>query len=212
MERIPELARYGNGWWPPVRLERFVVFREDCALFAEEAMRITLDDAEVITLDASHIDELLALPERTKTRRVYELRLAQGNLGLAVRHDGRIIAIMWAMLGWFYYGADRMPLHSDEAYVFDGYVVPAFRGHGLAGYMWHALIKRLADGGRTRGRPSLGSGRARIAVHRRRSAPDRGGGRGESARHPRVRRSGGAGRGGLDPSRDRRLAQQPPDP
>lgn len=150
MERIPELARYGNGWWPPVRLERFVVFREDCALFAEEAMRITLDDAEVIALDASHIDELLALPERTKTRRVYELRLAQGNLGLAVRHDGRIIAIMWAMLGWLYYGTYRMPLHSDEAYVFDGYVVPAFRGHGLAGYMRHALIKRLADGGRTR--------------------------------------------------------------
>ena len=96
------------------------------------------------------MDDLVSLANRDTPIEDLQMRFMCRNLCLAVLKDQRIIAFSWASFGLLQCGSDVCRLLAIEAYRFDAYTVPEYRGGGLAGVIRRQLHRDLAAMGRAR--------------------------------------------------------------
>lgn len=114
-----------------------------------------------------HLSELAA---RRRSAGAAELiaRWQRGHRCLAARVEGRLVGTMWAATGptWLaYFGCKFIPSPS-EAYRFDAYTDPAFRGHGIAPALSTEWMHRLrAEGCAWAIRLTLPENRAALRAH-----------------------------------------------
>lgn len=135
-----------KSWWPPVKVSRFYVFREDFSRADAGDLTPPVEGLHIVYLREEDAAEIHALRGEDVSVDVMRRRFERGDLCLGLRKEGELICVSWAFTGWVYFGCYRMPLKSDEVFLFDLFVKPAFRGNGIAGYarcrMWERL-KRL---------------------------------------------------------------------
>lgn len=77
------------------------------------------------------------------TREQLSERVRQGHLCVLTRYQGRVAGYTWADLHSLNDAACDFVLGPGEAYLFDAYVVPEFRGRGLAPYLRYACYEEL---------------------------------------------------------------------
>jgi ribosomal protein S18 acetylase RimI-like enzyme len=82
------------------------------------------------------------------TEKVVRNRLKRGDLCIVLKHNGEIAGYTWADLQRVSDAACNFPLERDEAYLYDAYIAPQFRGRGLAPYMRSECYKHLRATGR----------------------------------------------------------------
>ena len=72
-------------------------------------------------------------------------RLKRGHYCLALLNEGNVIAFNWINPFECSGQLCSFPLHPDEAYLYDAYTIPAYRGKRLAPYLRYQTYKSLAN-------------------------------------------------------------------
>jgi hypothetical protein len=82
------------------------------------------------------------------TEEVVRKRLERGHLCIVLKHGSAIAGYTWADLHRVSDDTCNFPLADDEAYLYDAYISPQFRGRSLAPYMRSECYKHLRAAGR----------------------------------------------------------------
>jgi len=135
--------------WIGIDIDPFIVFREGLDLCPATAGDLPMDELMVAMIESDQLPRIEELPDRQTTVDVMKARLRRGDRCLGVFHREKLIAFSWAFLSHIYLGRYRLPLEPDEAYLFDAYTVPDFRGRGLSGFLRYHLYRELQKQGRT---------------------------------------------------------------
>ena len=98
-------------------------------------------------LDAADIPAVAA-SRRWNTVDEIRARLAKGHLCIVLKNGGRIAGYTWADLAEVNDSACDYPLRAGEAYLYDAFIAPEFRGHSLAPYLRVESYKHLHQLGR----------------------------------------------------------------
>lgn len=69
--------------------------------------------------------------------------LKEGSKCFGIKYHGELVAFTWLNLRECTFDGYRFPLKEDEAYLFDAYTIPSFRGKGIAPYIRYQLYKEL---------------------------------------------------------------------
>ena len=104
--------------------------------------------AELGLLDRDDVGEYVALHPQA-TRAELERRLAAGDRCHVARAGGRLVAARWAAFteARVPYLEHTFPLAEDEAFVYDVFGDPAWRGRGVSRALFHTMNARLRSEG-----------------------------------------------------------------
>lgn len=102
---------------------------------------------EMGSLNSHDMGPMAAIPDRSISREVLIARLKEGKRCFGIKYQGQIAAFTWVDLKEFGVSASRSQLKENEAYLFDAYTLPAFRGKGLAPLIRNYAYEQLADMG-----------------------------------------------------------------
>jgi len=102
-------------------------------------------------LSSGGVDDYLTLRPEARREQVQQ-RWDVGHLCFAARHEGRLVACCWAALAgaWSDYLRCAVELAPGEAYLFDAYTLPAWRGRGIAHAVCMQQLSYLRQAGRRR--------------------------------------------------------------
>ena len=89
-----------------------------------------------------------AIPYRIFTEQQLVARLEEGKVCFAAKCDGRIAAFTWCNMHECHFKGHSFPLKEDEAYMFDTFTMPSFRGKGIAPYLRNRHYQELAESGK----------------------------------------------------------------
>lgn len=70
-------------------------------------------------------------------------RLSKGHLCMVLKYEGKIAGYTWAEFAGIGNADCDFVLRSGEAYLYDAFIVPDYRGRGLASYMRFECYERL---------------------------------------------------------------------
>ena len=90
---------------------------------------------------------LSRLPCRSISKNDLIKRLKNGHYCLALLHEGNVVAFNWVNPFECSGQLCAFPLHSDEAYLYDAYTIPSYRGKRLAPYLIYQTYKTLSNFG-----------------------------------------------------------------
>lgn len=142
---LEALAKVGGNFRP------FVLFRESVFDSTVEDLVAEFDGYETKYLDADDMAPIAALaelPGRDISENDLRQRLQAGNKCLAVINNGELMAFSWYDLTNCTFRGYPFALKANEAYLFDAYTFPPFRGKGLALYLRCRLYRELTSLGR----------------------------------------------------------------
>lgn len=111
---------------------------------------VGLRDAVVRSLGPADMADVAAVPWRGLDEAFFRARLERGNGCLGLYDGDRLAAFSWFDLNECNYEGWRFPLRPGEAYLFDAFTLPAWRGRGLAPYIRYRVYEVLAARGCTR--------------------------------------------------------------
>jgi len=99
-------------------------------------------------LSADDIDDYVRLVPGASAMQI-RARLSQGQRCFAVRHDGRLVAVSWALTGRVHvpYLRASLRLERDEALIAEAYVAPELRGLGVSSSAGRHRLTWLRDAG-----------------------------------------------------------------
>jgi GNAT superfamily N-acetyltransferase len=82
-------------------------------------------------------------------REIMEMRLRRGDECFGIWRNGEIVHSAWVATGWGWseYLNRGIEMESNEAYIFDTFTSPAWRGHGLAAQKYGMLLDHLGGRG-----------------------------------------------------------------
>ncbi|MGI9258047.1 MAG: GNAT family N-acetyltransferase [Gammaproteobacteria bacterium] len=122
-------------------LNLFWLFREGTTTDEDSSAELTNTYPSSI-LESSDLESATAY-ESWHTVESFQSRLNEGHVCIAVKDAGRVIGFTWANPRNVHDSACDYPLESGEAYLYDAYVAPAYRGKGLAPYMRKECYRHL---------------------------------------------------------------------
>jgi ribosomal protein S18 acetylase RimI-like enzyme len=101
-------------------------------------------------LEAGNSADVAAMGDFDSWRTVERIRarLGKGDLCVMLKNQGRIAGFTWADLDEINDSACDYELGSGEAYLYDAFIAPEYRGRGLAAYMRAESYKHLRGTGR----------------------------------------------------------------
>jgi hypothetical protein len=141
MQRVVErLRRIGidfNPYW---------LFREGARPHRADWPELALEFPSSV-LDARDIPAIAACTP-WNTEQVVRGRLSRGDLCIVLKHGSEIAGYTWADLQRVSDAACTFPLGRHEAYLYDAYIAPQFRGRSLAPYMRAECYEHLRAVGR----------------------------------------------------------------
>ena len=144
-EILDGLARRGLVFYPYIVFEESPDARFDRAPALEKlnARRLTEDDAE----------QLAAISVRSHDAEAIRKRFRRGDVGVGAFDGSTLVAYTWCDLerfGSIGQKGSRRALAHDEAYLYDAFTLPAYRGHGLVPYLRSEVYKLMDAAGRRR--------------------------------------------------------------
>ena len=80
----------------------------------------------------------------------YANMIRRGTLCFGIKDEGKLIAKMWVNLEEYNSALYSQPLQADEAYLFDAFANPDYRGQNLAPYLRLKCYQAAISRGRTR--------------------------------------------------------------
>jgi len=129
-------------------IDPFYIFREGTEFTPAELKNRNLDGIKIGFAKPEHLHLLLNFSDRPALPDKLKERFDNGDLCLAAWVDGEIVAFTWADLKVFSFKTYRFPLQENEAYLYDAYTSPQFRGKRIADYLRYQLYLALAEQGR----------------------------------------------------------------
>ena len=75
-------------------------------------------------------------------------KLKKGNICLGIKHADKLVAYSWYTLKKCSFKGKKYKLKDNEAYLFDMYTLPSYRGKGIAPYLRYQAYRELEKLGR----------------------------------------------------------------
>jgi ribosomal protein S18 acetylase RimI-like enzyme len=141
MQRLVERLRLIG-----VHVTPFLLFREGARAQQTEWPGLASEFPSSV-LKISDIAAVAALT-RWNTEQIVRARLAKGDLCIVLKHGDEIAGYTWADLERVSDSTFSFALGPGEAYLYDAYVAPQFRGRSLAPYLRAESYKHLRAAGR----------------------------------------------------------------
>jgi GNAT superfamily N-acetyltransferase len=105
---------------------------------------------EITFLTHEDIQNLDRIEGRIVTAQSMQDNLNRGHKCLGLKIDGKVAAFTWCLLDVFPFPPTKeYALRQNEAYLFDMYVLRAYRGHAIAPLLRYSCYEKLAKIGRT---------------------------------------------------------------
>jgi ribosomal protein S18 acetylase RimI-like enzyme len=141
MQRLVErLRRIGVDFSP------FLLFREGVTVHQTEWPELAREFPSSV-LEPGDVPAVAACTP-WNTEQIVRARLAKGDLCVVLKSGGEIAGYTWADLERVSDSTFAFPLGPGEAYLYDAYVAPKFRGRSLAPYLRTESYKHLRAAGR----------------------------------------------------------------
>lgn len=140
-ELLDRLGRAGVVFYP------YIVFRE-CDAGLEPARHTGF---EIRRLGQHDTEQLVTVAARTLSRQKVEERFRNGHLAVGAFDGGSLVAYTWCNRTHFGGVGQKTPrrlLEGHEAYLYDAFTAPDYRGHGLVPQLRSELYRQLAADGR----------------------------------------------------------------
>ncbi len=131
-----------------IRINPYYIFLEGIKLTPSGLEIRKPEDIEFSFLQKENMPMILDFPDRNESLKTLNQRLEHGDICIAAWHKGIIIAFSWANLSELSFRPYNMPLSGNEAYLYDAYTAPEFRGKRIADVLRYQLYTGLAEQGR----------------------------------------------------------------
>jgi hypothetical protein len=131
-----------------IRIMPFYVFSEGHFSGTIHKKKNEFNEYEIVFLGPKDMREMSEIPFRYICEKRLQKRLKDGNLCLGIRYHGELVAFTWCDLTRCNFTGLNFLLEKDEAYLYDAYTNPLFRGKGIAPYLRCQLYKNLAEIGK----------------------------------------------------------------
>ncbi len=106
-----------------------------------------LESYEMRRLDSQDMHLMAGIPDRHFDEEALIKRLKEGKRCFGIKCRGQIAAFTWVNFKECGMSASRSLLNENEAYLYDAYTLPAFRGKGLAPLVRYYTYRQLEDMG-----------------------------------------------------------------
>jgi GNAT superfamily N-acetyltransferase len=126
-------------------LDPYVLFREGVRPHQTEWPDLASEFSSSV-LDASDLPAVAACVSRTEEQ--IRARLHKGHLCVVLKHGSRIAGYTWADSDEVNDAACDYELRPGEAYLYDAFIAPEFRGRGLAPYLRVESYRHLRQAGK----------------------------------------------------------------
>jgi GNAT superfamily N-acetyltransferase len=110
----------------------YYVILEELGTKNRPPINAELESHEITSFDNRDMKQMAAIPDRRFSEEELIARLKEEKKCYGVKIAGQIAAFTWVDLKEFGMSCSRSLLKKHEAYLFDAYTLPAFRGKGLA--------------------------------------------------------------------------------
>ena len=127
----------------------FYIFNEDVKARMSVNDLALPDDFTVVTLNETDMKEMEQLPMRTRKESELLNLMRKGNHCLGIRINGQLAAFTWYNQHECNFSGSTFALEDKEAYLFDAYTSPDFRGMNLAPLIRQEVYKALDEQGIT---------------------------------------------------------------
>jgi GNAT superfamily N-acetyltransferase len=131
-----------------IRINPYHIFLEGLKLTPSGLEIRKPEDIEFSFLQKENMPMILDFPDRNESLKTLNQRLDHGDICIAAWYKGKIIAFSWANLSEISFRPYNMPLSGNEAYLYDAYTAPEFRGKRIADVLRYHLYTGLAEQGR----------------------------------------------------------------
>jgi GNAT superfamily N-acetyltransferase len=133
-----------------INIMPFYVFSENLSNNTTPHLGTGLDEYDTGLLGPEDMREIAEIPFRNIPEETLLKRLNDGKLCFGMKYHGKIIAFSWCDPKGCEFKGYNVPLREDEAYLFDAYTLPSFRGKGLLPYLRYYQYMELAKSGKCR--------------------------------------------------------------
>ena len=127
----------------------FYIFNEDVKARMSVNDLALPDDFTVVTLNETDMKEMEQLPMRSRKESELLNLMRKGNNCLGIRINGQLAAFSWYNQHECNFSGSTFALEDNEAYLFDAYTSPDFRGMNLAPLIRQEVYKVLDEQGIT---------------------------------------------------------------
>ena len=127
----------------------FYIFNEDVKARMSVNDLALPDDFTIATLNETDMKEMEQLPMRTRKESALLNLMRKGSHCLGIRINGQLAAFIWYSQQEFSFSGFSFAMAHNEAYLFDAYTSPDFRGMNLAPLIRQEGYKVLDEQGIT---------------------------------------------------------------
>lgn len=99
-------------------------------------------------LNKQDMVEISQIPGQRVSLEELTNRLKENKICYGAKHNGKIVGFTWCDFSEFYFKFYKFRLKDDEAYLFDAFTLPAYRGKGIAPYLRYQFYKILKNFGK----------------------------------------------------------------
>ena len=130
-------------------IDPYYIFQEHLSGDNHEKFKVEFEKCEATYLGPEDMKEIDRIDGRETSETTLCERLTKGNKCFAVKIDGKIVGFTWCNFDVFDYPPNEFKLKENEAYLFDAYVLKAYRGLNIAPFMRYSLYRELDKMGRS---------------------------------------------------------------
>ncbi|KON28645.1 hypothetical protein AC481_00730 [miscellaneous Crenarchaeota group archaeon SMTZ-80] len=132
-----------------LEIRLFYVFREGCLGQEQKKFGPEFSEYDTEFLGPEDMKKIDRIEGRTASEEFLRERLEAGNMCLAVKEKDEIVGFTWCDFDVLDLPSKwKSKLGKNEAYLFDAFILRAYRGHGLAPFMRHRCYQELTKMGR----------------------------------------------------------------
>ena len=131
-----------------IEITPFYWMKEGISVDYKLPVDAAFDEYEFSFFDADDIERICDLPERSFVSREHVRKIyAKGTKCYGAKYNGQIAGFSWFDLDECFSRLYKVPMKSNEAYLFDVYVLNEFRGKNLAPLLRYKIYAILRDMG-----------------------------------------------------------------
>jgi len=133
-----------------IRIAPYYLFREKIASLKPPAPSKEFEHVHISFWGPEEIKAMAKIPGRKFSEEDLLKRLSDGNRCLGLKKDGQLISFTWCNFREMTFKWHRTPLGKNEAFMFDAYTLPDYRGKGIAPFLRYHCYRELEKLGMTR--------------------------------------------------------------
>ena len=134
-----------------ITVNPYIIFVEELSDVSKSArFNNKLYKHEIVFLDRGDMKTMEALPDRRPTEAELLNRLNEDKVCIALKIGQEIAAFTWFDLKECNIKGIKGPLSDNEAYLFDAYTLPFYRGKGIAPFIRYRSYQELNNQGKQR--------------------------------------------------------------